>query len=214
MSLKITPGGSLDVDVSVSTIQGVSLSLFQGSHYVCLYFGSLWVCPYFSRVRYLFGLKWGGGPVVFLAQTVGVGIKGAHPLHTDHAKPHGPRPNVKFHYIIDIKPINSTPKEGNIPATTVTYQPHEAANDFYMLLPSQPGWCWCTPHGCNVSSLHHDHAWHTHPYFGLVFCTPCDCKLFSLTASFCLLCTNSNIVKGLLGASTRIISFLIVCTMG
>jgi hypothetical protein len=41
MLLKITPGGSLDVDVSVSTIQGVSLSLFQGSHYVCLYFGSL-----------------------------------------------------------------------------------------------------------------------------------------------------------------------------
>ena len=31
---------------------------------------------------------------------VEVGIMGAHPIYTDHARPHDPRPNVRLHYRI------------------------------------------------------------------------------------------------------------------
>ena len=62
----------------------------------------------------------------------------------------------------------------------IFYQPHEVANDFFIPLPSQLG--WCTPHVYNILSLHH--ARHTHSYIGLGLCIPHGCKIFSLPASF------------------------------
>ena len=65
--------------------------------------------PTLVECKVPFWLKIGGGFLLCFstiwgksAQTVGVRIKVAHPLHTDHDKPHDPRLNVQFHHMIDI----------------------------------------------------------------------------------------------------------------